>query len=262
MSGFKIVLPTTFSNQSLPILGDDPILSKGSLVLVEPGHPVNPLVGVPDDGTLLPNLAFQQATALVGGYVTGAQLAAPYVKPSAGALWRTSKGALQWSTAGGNAAGGALLPLKVLQHIEKYPDHVRYVSWWGGYVSGTGINGQLTYATLNSDGAPDNGAWSLTGGAGGGNAQLGPRRGSVAQAYQGTRNATAAATHGMAKIFGRIMPNPTPSNGQMIFTRFYLEDLTISGRTEAEVQAIDSELFARNVLTPGGRYYGERYVEM
>ena len=39
--------------------------------------------------------------------------------------------------------------------------------------------------------------------------------------------------------------------------RFYLEDLTVSGRTYAEVDAMDNALYTQEVLTPGGRYYGD-----
>lgn len=46
----------------------------------------------------------------------------------------------------------------------------------------------------------------------------------------------------------------------LIFYRFYLEDLTVSGRTYAQVDAIDNEMFTRDVLTPGGRYYGDTFT--
>jgi hypothetical protein len=42
-----------------------------------------------------------------------------------------------------------------------------------------------------------------------------------------------------------------------IFYRLFIEDLTISGRTYAEVHAIDKDMYTRRVLTPGGRYYGD-----
>jgi hypothetical protein len=37
--------------------------------------------------------------------------------------------------------------------------------------------------------------------------------------------------------------------------------LTVSGRTYAEVDAIDHALYTREVLTPGGRYYGDTYTD-
>lgn len=46
-----------------------------------------------------------------------------------------------------------------------------------------------------------------------------------------------------------------------IFYRAYIEDLTVSGRTYAEVDAIDYALYTKEVLTPGGRYYGDTYTD-
>lgn len=46
-----------------------------------------------------------------------------------------------------------------------------------------------------------------------------------------------------------------------ILYRLYVEDLTVSGRTYAEVDALDHALYEREVLTPGGRYYGDTYTD-
>lgn len=45
-----------------------------------------------------------------------------------------------------------------------------------------------------------------------------------------------------------------------IFYRFYLEDLTLSGRTWAEVDALDARLFA-SAFAPGGRYYADTFTD-
>lgn len=42
---------------------------------------------------------------------------------------------------------------------------------------------------------------------------------------------------------------------EVVFYRFYVEDLYLSGRTYAEVKALDDALYAAQVLTPGGKYY-------
>lgn len=47
----------------------------------------------------------------------------------------------------------------------------------------------------------------------------------------------------------------------LIFYRFYLEDLTVSGRTYAQVDAIDFALYTQDVLTAGGRYYGDTFTD-
>lgn len=48
-------------------------------------------------------------------------------------------------------------------------------------------------------------------------------------------------------------------NGSMILYRSYIEDLTVSGRSLAEVDAIDMALYTKHVLTSGGRYFGDTF---
>lgn len=43
--------------------------------------------------------------------------------------------------------------------------------------------------------------------------------------------------------------------------RSYIEDLTVSGRTYAQVDALDHALFTREVLTAGGRYFGDTFTD-
>lgn len=42
-----------------------------------------------------------------------------------------------------------------------------------------------------------------------------------------------------------------------VLYRAYIEDLTVSGRTYAQVDALDFAEYTKQVLTPGGRYYGD-----
>lgn len=55
---------------------------------------------------------------------------------------------------------------------------------------------------------------------------------------------------------GAILTMPS-----LVFYRFYIEDLTVSGRTYEEVKAIDDALYTKEVLTAGGRYYGDTWTE-
>lgn len=49
--------------------------------------------------------------------------------------------------------------------------------------------------------------------------------------------------------------------GSFIFYRSYMEDLTVSGRTFEEVASIDQSLYEKEMLTPGGRYYGDTFTD-
>jgi len=53
--------------------------------------------------------------------------------------------------------------------------------------------------------------------------------------------------------------NVNKSDSHIIY-RFYLEDLTVSGRTYAEVDALSWAEYQRQVLTVGGRYYGDTFT--
>jgi hypothetical protein len=45
----------------------------------------------------------------------------------------------------------------------------------------------------------------------------------------------------------------------IIFYRFYVEDLTISGRTKEQLDVIDQQLFDQ-AFSPGGKFYGDTYT--
>lgn len=67
MAGLKMVLSGTFSDNTLPVLPDDPILAaSGSLVLIDAMHPVDPwAAGVHASGAALPNIALASAKAAI-----------------------------------------------------------------------------------------------------------------------------------------------------------------------------------------------------
>jgi hypothetical protein len=82
--------------------------------------------------------------------------------------------------------------------------------------------------------------------------------------YTGTPELTGSSARDFMKVFsvGRMNPfaaaTPVPSR---MFWRAYIEDLTVSGRTFAEVDAIDYAEYQKQVLTVGGRYYGDTYTD-
>ncbi|MGP5446153.1 hypothetical protein, partial [Pseudomonas helleri] len=55
-----------FTDTSLPVLRDDPLLSSGSLILVDAGHTKGRLSGVPSNGALVNNIAGSIAAEIVG----------------------------------------------------------------------------------------------------------------------------------------------------------------------------------------------------
>lgn len=47
----------------------------------------------------------------------------------------------------------------------------------------------------------------------------------------------------------------------LVFYRFYVEDLTVSGRTYAQVDALDFAQYTKDCLTAGGRYYNDTFTD-
>lgn len=89
---------------------------------------------------------------------------------------------------------------------------------------------------------------------------LGLRRRNVATG--GIVGTPPSALVGSAMQWGSfgVVPSSSSPVSRMpshVVYRYYLEDLTISGRTYAQVDAIDQRLYAAKISTPGGAYFGD-----
>jgi hypothetical protein len=65
--GQKITLAETFTGTGLPSVYDDSLMGAGSLILHDVGHSLGGFAGIPGNGGLIPNIAWQTANALVAG---------------------------------------------------------------------------------------------------------------------------------------------------------------------------------------------------
>jgi len=162
------------NSASLPKLRRfDPIESSGSLLLIDPTHPLSPWgSGVPADGAVLPNIVEPLALAAIGSS-TPAHVRPMMQRPStftgaAGLAERTSKGALHAiSPQGGGAVAGSgpaiALPTKLVKFLMDHSkkdsaNHVFYFSLWfrptrhakynNDMIFGVNGNGQQTNSAL------------------------------------------------------------------------------------------------------------------
>lgn len=325
------VLPFTATGPGaadLPrLIRTDPIEAAGSLMLIEPAHPVSPwAAGVPGAGPVTNLLAAQAMAAM--GTSNSADVTPTLIKPAAfsgaaGLLERTSKGGLHGISPQAGAAitqsGPALaLPLPMIAHTLTHgrgdaAGHSFYLSIWGrvtraasgglGYMAAS-INGnaQQTNSCLVVAGGslrPIIGAAAYLGEAGGATMASGPvryARGASAWYYgpatgtmpvpalpgDGVNAGVTGAYAGGGVFFGCPVQLPaigtTGATGTAVINaasnapnkdrcpswvlyRCYLEDLTISGRTYAEVDAIDHALYTAEVLDPGGRYHADTFTD-
>lgn len=282
--GTVITLDFNFTGESvgdLPqIIKIDPIEAPGSLFLLDMKHP---LAGTSNDaptqGAIYGNMFAAQASPLLGTADTGAVAHLRYTLPTHGKVERTAKGGIhviQSTTQTGYEHGFQLrLPSAVVRYFQTNPEHQFYVSQWGKTTRAE-VAAQHSVAAISGT-LPSSFAFTLGDGVtpGGGPTILGHRSVQEVAGVPNFRNAGVTKFHAdfrdatileqNAAIFevgNSLVPNrggtgKAGNHGAQVFYRGYIEDLTVSGRTYAEVDAIDFAEYTKHVLSPGGRYYGD-----
>lgn len=273
MAGQKIVLSgVTFTDTTLPVLRADGILSAGSLALMDLSHSQGMVSGVPANGALIPNIAYAEAAAILGGG-TASTLSTTFVNnaQSVDALFeRTLKLGLQgiYSQVNQTTNGrGAQLNLAapIRDYIIANKTHRFYISVWARrtraaigdqrfmeFGNGGSYLGFMSRSAITSKVAgPSNQIGGLNTVA---------NRFVAMQAQAGS--ADTVSTPAASFVFGNIGSGTALQNqcASDIFYRAYCEDLTVSGRTYAQVEAIDQALWTA-AFAAGGRFNGDTYTE-
>ncbi|WP_188043656.1 hypothetical protein [Changpingibacter yushuensis] len=255
--------------------------------------------GVPASGGTVPNLAWDHAAAVLGsGTEESLACAMDYsgMSGSKGLIERTTRGGLHgiFSQTQNVAAGDTTHmsirlpePLRLWISTGAAKEHSTFVSVWGATTRVTNMNpGQFEAILELMEGNTTAGrALIRSNGAGYPNVNntnhlgsshypaavlpAGPFRkalgtgaaGGVFVSYGADSNSVFAVGNvGLNRYSGGSTPVPLGHSGSRVLYRVYVEDLTVSGRTYAEVDALDQSLFASEVLTAGGRYYGDTYT--
>jgi len=288
MAGLKMVIPTTFTDNSLAVLRDDELLpSAGALLLLDATHSAGSWpAGVPTAGTLLTNIAATQATALTGDPLK-AIVETNYTSANM-IVERTSKGGLHTmpSSAAGYPANTYFrlnMPAALRNYLFANMEHDFYFSQWTRHTRNSGGSGapMNTGAFHKNSGTYLAALWrsgatlgSYPGGGFGTAELLGSRVGALTpgtathqslgvNSWVGTNPAAATEITTMPYASGSttaVTPAATFQLPALALYRVYLEDLTVSGRTYAQVDALDNQLFTDEVQTAGGRYYGDTYT--
>ena len=295
--GNKLILTgTTITDLTAPVLLQvDPLESAGSLALYEPAHPAGPMAaGVPVNGTAIPNLLAAKALTMIPT-ATAATLAGQVALGSSftgakGRIERTGKGGIHLITSQNAGAGidvntyarcesSALLGT----FLNANPTHDIFYSIWARItrlsVAGTAAN-PLQSKMTNPTSANSINFYSRTG-AGGDTeypntaARIGYRHSAnlypealgplIQNIAVDTATAWAAATatvlmHGGTGVVAGIAADYAKAHS-IVFYRAYLEDLTVSGRTYAQVDALDIAEYTKQCVTAGGRYVGDTYSD-
>lgn len=294
MTGLKIQIPTTFTDTSLPVVYDDPLMTAGSLMLVDVGHSLGGLGaagGVPADGGVTPNIAWGAARTMIGsGDATtlAPTWTKPPITPTSVLTERSSKKGLHVlpsQVSHVNGQGMTLnMPAPVMAWINNNPTHSFYISVWQRTTRPSGAAGAfdrtLYFAVSNTvyrsqmyagptgnfvyPSATQSAATLIAARTGPDDDASGAKLVNVGTSgFAGTPAATLPGT----VLFGAVGVNAA-STAQpdlqhhlgRIFYRLYIEDLTVSGRTYAQADAADLARYTTDMLTAGGRFYGDTYT--
>ncbi|KZF01650.1 MULTISPECIES: hypothetical protein [unclassified Rhodococcus (in: high G+C Gram-positive bacteria)] len=294
MAGLGIIIPRAGSGPVVP--DTDSRLHSGSLLLLDVMHSSAPLAaGVPADASLIPNIAHTQAAAAIGGSPTEAALAGIFktnaLTGSVGLLERSSKGGIHAIVTQGTlalSAGGAaiLVPTAIRQYMFDNPTHGIYMSQWTNrtraqtLTTGTTnfkfaisasssalANYKLGHVSLGSQSErPTSASGTFLGKRTGvsGNEVGSQFVNSASNGWTGTAPTSLATLSAYGFNVGSPLTSPTTNRqasgfSSEIFYACYIEDLTVSGRTYAEVDALDQAAFTAAFGT-GGRYNGDTYT--
>jgi len=286
--GKKIVLSgTALTDTAAPRLAAiDPIESAGSLYLIEPAHPKEAWsAGTPADGGSVPNVFGDTLAGLAAGAVDPVyDVSGDIANGTKGAIERSAKGGLHVIISQVNALAngdGVTIrpPAAMVAYINAHQGNDYFISVWDRLTRAyNGLSGlPAEYAVMHYSGGNGVGFGNGSGWAGTGLVTVlsssalgnvvGARRGWGA--FDRSVGAMAAGQGSAGPLWGA--PSTT-FNGSVaathntkwacsVFYRMYVEDLTVSGRTYAEVADLDEKLFAVACLTPGGRYYGDTFTD-
>lgn len=288
--GRKLVLVgTKITDQTAPLIAEvDTILpAAGALMYINPAHEYAPWgAGIPGQYEYLPNLAATQASAatgLVGGAVDAFfKLSDPaMIVPPRMIVERTAKGGLHWIGSPtydttGNHGVRIYAGTDLLNWIKTNKSHSFYVAKWGritrpvslsmttgGYNHtqlDTSNQGASMFYRRSTDGTqviyP---AANLIG-----SESVNANSTSDSPVFQDAAWSNLSGMNTMVGELARFIRAATVTGNYapaIVFYGYYLEDLTISGRTYSQVHEVVKARYTSDVLTVGGRYYGDIYTD-
>lgn len=287
--GKKIVLTgVNFGDTTLPVLPTyDPIESTGSLFLFDPSNGYGTFSGVPVSGSIVPNVVAPIAAAATGlskSLVTGRVVTTGNVTGKF-QIERSSKlGVHGMSTQGGSQTAPAYWSLKLHASLKDYLEaniltHQFYVSSWirltRKAITNSAIQSVLhwtqntsNYAYHTSSGVPTttpntNKASNIntvtSDLASAGLIQLAVTGWTGDQQYITNDTEAYQPAFAIGAVDAWAGSNYNKCDSHILY-RAYIEDLTVSGRSYADVAALDLSLF-NTAFGAGGRFASDTYSD-
>lgn len=272
-------------NSAPRIILRDPIESVGSLFLFDGARQYGQFSGLPPASQTIPNVLSDRAAALLSAHASSLDLtvASGSITSKAGIFLaeRTGKGGIHGiSTLSGNQTTAdyyvLLAPDVIRAHIQNNPTRSFYASIWS-VVTRQGIHNAANQSIFHQAPNTNNLVFAFPGGTPSYGNNLGFSTSPSGHDY-GTGPTVPYARFGALGWSQHIGAGPGTSplefgvgnfgawsgfnqnkTASRIIYRAYLEDLTASGRTFAQVQAIDYALF-QAAFAPGGKFADDTYT--
>jgi hypothetical protein len=273
------------------IIERDAIESAGSLFLFDGAHDYGAFTGVPEVGGTIPNALWNKAAELLGAGDAGTLAFTVPSKSADSATWkteRTLRGGLHGIvTQAGSQVGELTMRITPSDALRDYilaemASHQFYFSLWSG-ITRVGIANNADQSPFHFAQNTSNFLFHFQSGRSNGPSATPPRAGirnepnalgdhitgpSVPYSRFGAIGVNGISGTGpvSGSSFGLRLGtadswtsfnfNKTPSR---IIYRAYAEDLTVSGRTYAEVEAIDYAMY-QAAFAVDGKFYGDTFT--
>lgn len=291
MSGLDISIPFTGDpDATLPYAGDfDMLETPGSLVLLEPSHSANPLIGTPGLGGVVPNILWRQLSdaRVAGGLAAATEANSRFTRITSGDVAnilfteRSGKGGLHGIiTKSAMTSNNQSLILSggtdLTTYFNTFPTHNYYVSLWErvtrAATSGAGSELQIVTG-FNTSNFIENVDFNTPPRPNGGSLTSPTTPGLVTgnQFRAGATGGTVTGTPNNNYFYPFIVgcAGPYSNSGltgfanrsaSRILYRCYIEDLTVSGRSFATVSMLDKALYD-DAFASTGRYFGDTFSD-
>lgn len=278
--GKKLILAgTTFSDTALPVLPTyDMLESTGTLALFDVGNRYGAFSGLPANMEPVPNIFANQAADIIGGSATEAscQFVMRRTADLAGVFQaeRTAKGGLHgMSTQGSSQTDVRYISILVPESLRAYMAaniaNEFYVSAWFRLTRAQAGGSSAPQSHVHWAASTANYYYHTQNTFAGTPATVGTNKArysfdDVHLLQLGVSAASGSGTTGRpvfgigaADTWGSYNFNRAPS---AILYRAYVEDLAVSGRSYADVQALDRNLFDA-AFGAGGRFAGDTFSD-
>lgn len=291
--GLMIRSNVEITDQNAPVIKVyDKILKKGSLVLFDVANQMgNWNSGVPSDGAYITNLARDFIGALITASnensYNGIISKSANLFTTKARFERTARGGLhgivsQVQTINANEGFGLSLPAAAKQYIVNNPGHSYFISVWKrqtrsikgldpvadrnpAFMSIAAYPGpDVNYLAIFSKNGINMANRIGFRGTGAESDQVNDWKGvfnCAGTGWSGTPAPDVGSVHAYATEFARPANGNSTITGHpsFVFYRFYMEDLTVSGRSYSEVDALDQSMFDDAFNGVSGRYRGDSF---